>query len=307
MRSHLLHDPATGADAVRIRGLDKSFGKRPALAGLDLAVEEGAVYVLVGPNGAGKTTTLRLLLDLIRADRGTVEVFGRSAVGNPARRGGIGYLPEGRDYGYGRLEVGRLLRHHASYFPNWDDAYARRLARSLEIDTGARFKDLSKGQSRRVQLLMALAHRPRLLLLDEPTDGLDPLARSDALALLADHLASTATTVLLSTHVIHEVEGLGDWLGVMKNGRLVAQLERGEMSRKLLRLRGTVENGWAPPTEIDPLRVHGRQRGREIEWVVWSAEEEVRSRLAGSGVTPTEVSRLNLEQAAHSLLRMEES
>ena len=307
MRSHLLQDPAEEVAAVRLRGLDKSFGRRRALAGLDLAVEEGAVYVLVGPNGAGKTTTLRLLLDLVAADRGSAQIFGQPVAGNAALRGGIGYLPEGQEFGYGRLKVARLLEHHAAYFPSWDPAYARRLSRALEIDGSARFKDLSKGQSRRVQLLMALAHRPRLLLLDEPTDGLDPLARSDALALLADHLASTATTVLLSTHVIHEVEGLGDWLGVMKKGRLVAQLERGEMAARLLRLRGTVENGWAPSTRLDPLLVHGRQRGREVDWVVWSPEDEIRSRLAGSGITPTDVSALNLEEAATALLRMEDS
>ncbi len=292
--------------AVATAGLVKRFGRQTALAGLDLTVPEGAVYVLVGPNGAGKTTTLRVLLDLVRADRGRTEVFGRSTVTDgPAVRAGIGYVPEAHDFGYRDLEVARLLAHHARYFAAWDEAYAAELVRRLDVPLEARFGALSKGQARRVQLVQALAHRPPLLLLDEPTDGLDPLARDQALGLLVDHLAATPTTILLSTHLVHEVEGLGDCLGVIRHGRLVAQLERAEMERKLHRVRAEVPDGWRAGAELADLLLHRQEGGRELDWTVWGEAEEVRQRLQAAGATVRQMSNLNLEDATRVLLRME--
>jgi ABC-2 type transport system ATP-binding protein len=296
--------------AVAARGLHKRFGRTPALAGLDLTVPEGAVYVLVGPNGAGKTTTLRVLLDLTRPDAGAAEVFGLPAAGRgPAARATIGYVPEAHDFAYPRLTVGNLLAHHARYFPTWDAGYAAELVRRLTLPLWVRYRDLSRGLSRRVQLVQALAHRPPLLLLDEPTDGLDPLARDLVLGLLADHLAASPTTVLVSTHRVHEVEGLGDWLGVMREGRLIAQLERDLLARRLHRVRAEVPAGWDPAPEL-AAAVVGRGRwapgDREILWTVWGEAGEVAGRLRAGGATVRAVDPLNLEAATLALLAMEE-
>ena len=209
-----------GAFAVATRGLRKQFGKEVALRGIDLQVPEGAVYVLVGPNGAGKSTTLKILLDLVRADAGAAEVFGLDPrARGPDVRAQIGYVPERHDWGYGWMRVGRLLEHHAAFYPRWDPQYAAHLARAFELRMDRKFGKLSKGQGRRVQLAMALAHRPPLLLLDEPTDGLDPVMRDETLGLLAEHLAETPTTVLISTHLVHEIEGNGRLPGSDARGR----------------------------------------------------------------------------------------
>jgi ABC-2 type transport system ATP-binding protein len=302
-----------GPAAVAARGLTKSFGAVRALDGLELTVPEGAVYVLVGPNSSGKTTTLRTLVDLSRPDAGSAEVFGMTAAERgPEVRAAVGFVPETRDAVPGRWTVGRLLDHHARYFPAWDNGYAAELARRLEVQPAARFGTLSKGQARRAQLVLALAHRPPLLLLDEPTDGLDPLARDEVLGLLADHLAASPTTVLVSTHRVHEVEGLGDWLGVMRSGRLTAQLERGELSRRLHRLRAEVPEGWAAPPAVEaavvrrPPRRPGDGPGREIGWTVWGEPAELTALLGASGATVRSLDPLNLEQAALALLAMEE-
>lgn len=293
--------------AVRTAGVAKRFGTKTALRGLDLAVPEGSVYVLVGPNGAGKTTSLRILLDLVTADSGTAEVLG-GATGSEGAwvRAQIGYVPDIHDFGYPELSVGRFLHHHRSYFPAWDETYAQRLLGEFEISADDTFGTLSKGQARRVQLVQALAHRPPLLLLDEPTDGLDPLARDHLLGLLADHLAETSTTVLLSTHLVHEVEGLADHLGVLQKGRLVAQVPRPALHRGLHRLRAVVSEGWQCPPSLRRAALVRQTQNRDISWTVWGEAEELQAQLTASGATVRQWEALNLEEATRAFLSMEE-
>ncbi len=293
--------------AARTRGLRKRFGTHTALDGLEMTVPEGAVYVLVGPNGAGKTTTLRALLDLTVVDAGTAEVFGLPCVEQGTEvRARIGYVPDSRAFPYVELSVDALLAHHAAYYPSWDEGYAGELKRKMAIDGGHRYGGLSKGEARRVQLVQALAHRPPLLLMDEPTDGLDPLAQDRFQSLLADHLADTPTTVLISTHRVHEVEGLGDCLGVLRDGRLVAQLERERLERRLVRVRAEVPEGWAGTPELTRSVVRRGGRGREIAWTVWNKAEEAGKMFTAAGATVRQVERVNLEDATRALLAMEE-
>jgi molybdate transport system ATP-binding protein len=120
------------------------------------------------------------------------------------------------------MRVGRMLEHHAVYFPAWDPAYAARLAHAFELPLHKPLGRLSKGLARRVHLTLALAHRPPLLLLDEPTDGLDPVMRDETLGMLAEHVAETGCTVLISTHLVHEVDRLADHLVLIEAGRVVA-------------------------------------------------------------------------------------
>lgn len=295
-----------GPLAVETRGLAKRFDDRTALDGLDLTVPAQSVYVLVGPNGAGKTTTLRILLDLVRADRGEVHVFGLSQLEAGVEiRAEVGYVPEVHDFGYGDLSVSRLFAHHARYFTRWDPDYADRLIRALGIDLDVPYGHLSKGQARRVQIVMALAHRPRLLLLDEPTDGLDPLARDLVFELLAEHLASTPTTVLVSTHLVHDLEGLSDCLGVLRSGRLVAQQRRSELVRHLYRIQFDVPEGWTPPEELDGTLLRSKGGARERVCTVWGDPEGTRAALQAAGATVRHIASLNLEDAARTLLRSE--
>jgi ABC-2 type transport system ATP-binding protein len=294
--------------AVETRALAKRFGTRVALDGLDMTVPRGSVYVLVGPNGAGKTTTLRILLDLVRAEAGEARVLGLDTVGDGARaRARCGYLPERQDAGYGWMKVQQLLTHHASYRGNWDGGYAKELLERLEVRDHTRFGKLSKGEARRVQLVMALAHRPSLLLLDEPTDGLDPVMRDEALSMLSDHVAETGATLVISTHLVYEVEGLGDHLGVLKDGVLRAQLDREMLRRRLRRYTLDVPDGWSGVPELNECIVRRAGRGREVAWTVWGDEPEVVERLRTGGATVREVGPLTLEEAAVALLAMREN
>lgn len=294
----------SGPPAVATRALEKRYGKVAALRGVDLHVPEGAVYVLAGGNGAGKTTLFEVLLDLARADAGTAEVFGLDTVKRgPEVRARVGYVSSHHDWEYGWMTVGRLLGHHAAFYPAWDAAYADRLTRLFELPLDRRFGVLSRGFARRVQLVLALAHRPPLLLLDEPTDGLDRVVRDELMGLLVEHLAETPTTILVSTHQLHEVEGLADHLGVLRDGRLVTQLPRERLHRTLRRYRAGVPEGWTPPPALDGAVVRRAGSDREIQWVVWGEEAEVAGHLAGAGATVREAAPLTLDDAVLALLR----
>lgn len=289
--------------AVRARSLVKRFGGATALAGVDLDVPEGAVYVLVGRNGVGKSTTLNVLLDLVVADSGAAEVFGLDTHADGARvRAHVGYIPERHDVPYHWMRVGPLMRYHAAYYPAWDAAYAGELARMFNIRPDARYGKLSKGQKRSVQLVLALAHRPPLLVMDEPTDGLDPVRRDETLSTIAAHIAQFPTTILVSTHQVHEIERLGDHLGLGRAGRIEAQFSRDALRRQLQRYRIEVPAGWSGVPAMDDVVIRRNGGGRELAWTIWGEESSVTARLQSAGASVRQVEPLTLADAALALL-----
>src|SRR5205814_10141054 len=175
-RQHLVSEPV-----IEVTELTRRFDSKTALDAVSLSMPRGAVYGLVGANGAGKTTLIKHILGLLRAESGSVRVFGIDPVVDPVGvLSRIGYLSEENDLpGWMRLE--ELIRYQRAFYPRWDDAYAEELRQAFALDSRAKIKTLSKGQKARTGLLIALAHRPELLVLDEPSSGLDPIVRRDIL------------------------------------------------------------------------------------------------------------------------------
>ena len=166
---------------IDVAHLSRSFGATKALADVSFTVTPGCVFGLVGENGAGKSTLIKHLLGLWRAQTGTVRLFGLDPVADPvAVLGRIGYLSEEPDLP-GWMRVWELLRYTQAFYPRWDTAYAGHLREQFVLDPEARIKTLSKGQRARLGLIVAEAHRPDLLILDEPSSGLDPIVRRDIL------------------------------------------------------------------------------------------------------------------------------
>ncbi|MDB4913256.1 MAG: ABC-type multidrug transport system, ATPase component [Gemmatimonadetes bacterium] len=292
-----------GELAVCTTALTKYYGWHPALKNVGLQVPVGSVYLLVGPNGAGKSTTIKILLDMVRPSGGAAHVFDMNSQRHAAVvRANVGYVPEQLNWGYGWMKVGRLLEHHSRYFPNWDDSYAKHLADAFELRLDRKLKTLSKGQGRRVHLAMALAHRPPLLVLDEPTDGLDPVMRDDTMRVLIDHLAETPTTVLLSTHHVSEVETLADHIGVIRNGELCAQMPIERLRRGLLRYRADVPDGWQGASLFGDAVLRRNTTRNEIEWTVWGEEAQIAGELAMSGATVRDATPISLHDATLALL-----
>jgi len=207
--------------AIAVRSLTRRFGATTALEHVSLSVPPGKVYGLVGENGAGKTTLIKHVLGLLRAQRGSVRVFGRDPVADPvgvlAR---IGYLSEERDLP-GWMRVDELLRYSRAFYPGWDDGYADELVRAFALDRSTTVGTLSRGQQARVGLLVALAYRPALLVLDEPSTGLDPVVRRDILDAIIRTIADEGRTVLFSSHLLDEVERVADHVAMISRGRIV--------------------------------------------------------------------------------------
>ena len=292
--------------AVATHGLSLRFGKQTALDAVDFRVPEGAVYVVIGANGAGKSTAMKVLLNLERPDAGRAEVFGLDTVSRGAEvRAQIGYIPESHQHDHGWMTCARLIRYVATHYPGWDHAYAARLIELFGVVAERKVGTLSKGESRRLQFVLALAHRPPLLLLDEPTDGLDPMMRNRTLAQLAEHLADTPTTVVIATHHVQEVESLADHVGVLSAGRLVAQRTRDELRRTVRRYRAEVPEGWEAPPELRIASLRRSRGGREVQWTLVGEERDVHARLTAAGATVREVTPLPLEEAALAFLAEE--
>jgi ABC-2 type transport system ATP-binding protein len=178
------------------------------------------VFGLVGANGAGKTTLIKHLLGLLRAETGTVRVFGRDPVADPVGvLSRIGYLSEDTDLP-GWMTVTELLRYTAAFYPNWDDGFAEKLRKDFELDPAAKVKTLSRGQRSRAGLVCALSYRPELLVLDEPSSGLDPIVRRDIVGAVIRTVAEEGRTVLFSSHLLDEVERVSDHVALLVKGKL---------------------------------------------------------------------------------------
>ena len=206
---------------ITISELTRRFGATTALDSVSVSLPRGAVYGLVGANGAGKTTLIRHILGLLRAESGSVRVFGLDPVADPvAVLSRIGYLSEENDLP-GWMRVDELIRYTSAFYPKWENDYAEELRRTFALEAAAKIKDLSKGQKARAGLLIALAHRPELLVLDEPSSGLDPLVRRDILGAVIRTIADEGRTVLFSSHLLEEVEQVADHVTMISYGRIV--------------------------------------------------------------------------------------
>jgi ABC-2 type transport system ATP-binding protein len=208
-------------DPIEVQGLTRRFGSLDAVENLDLTVPSGSIFALVGPNGAGKTTTIKLLMNLLRPTRGTATVLGTDSRRlGPSQFQQIGYVSENQrlpDW----MTPGELLAHCRPLYPNWDDRFCRRLAKSLGLEASARLRSLSRGTRMKAALLASLAFRPELIVLDEPFTGLDPVVRDELIHALLETPSDHPLTVLVSSHDIEEVERLADWVGFLDRGRLV--------------------------------------------------------------------------------------
>ncbi|MDB4906759.1 MAG: transporter ATP-binding protein [Gemmatimonadetes bacterium] len=210
-----------GAPVINIEGLTRRFGAHVALDAVSLSLPRGGVYGLVGANGAGKTTLIRHILGLLRAEQGSVRVFGLDPVADPVGvLSRIGYLSEENDLP-GWMRVHELIRYTRAFYPRWDDAYAEELRGAFALDASAKVGNLSKGQKARAGLLIALAYRPELLVLDEPSSGLDPIVRRDILGAVIRTIADEGRTVLFSSHLLEEVEQVADHVTMIDHGRIV--------------------------------------------------------------------------------------
>ena len=208
------------AAIIETEKLTKSYGEHRGIIDIDLTVDQGEVFGFLGPNGAGKTTTIRTLLDLIRPTSGRARIFGIETTVDPVaihRR--VGYIP-GEFTLYDRLTGGQTLEYFGNLRGGVDPAYREGLIQRFDIDPTRRFKEYSKGNKQKIGLVVALQHRPDLLILDEPTSGLDPLVQQSFYSLVRE-AREEGRTVFLSSHILSEVERTCDRVAIIRDGLLV--------------------------------------------------------------------------------------
>lgn len=206
---------------VSIDGLTRTFRRKLALDNVSLEVRRGRVFGLLGENGAGKSTLIKHVLGSLRAKSGTVRVFGNDPVKYAERvLAKIGYLSEDREMP-GWMRVDELMRFTQAFYPKWDQDFAEELRDTFRLDPKAKVKNLSRGERAQAGLLAALAHRPELLLLDEPSSGLDAIVRRDILGAIVRTVADEGRTVFFSSHLLEEVERVSDDIAMISEGRVV--------------------------------------------------------------------------------------
>jgi ABC-2 type transport system ATP-binding protein len=292
-----------GRSVVCAVGIHKSYHfRKMVLDGVDLEIERGVTYALLGRNGEGKTTLIHTLLGSYRADRGRVQIFGRSPRRDRAAvRARIGHVPESLTT-YDWMKVGDLLQFVRRFFEaSWDQAYAYHLLGTFELPLDVRMRELSKGMRTKVALVAALAHRPDLLVLDDPTIGLDAVVLQEFFDTLREASRREGTTILISSHNIDDVETLATHVGFLQHGRLA-------VSEPLAELRGRVREVTmtfphvAPDTSKLIELCHVRTSGRQIKGVLLQTRPDSMARLHELAPESLVVRELSLKEIFVSCL-----
>ena len=226
---------APGEAVVELRDVHKAFGSQQVLRGLGLSVARGEVFGFLGRNGAGKSTAIRILMGITRADYGRVRLFGRSLTEDVVDlRRRVGYVAQEQNV-YPWMTPRTLARFVRGFYPRWDDALWRRLIDDFALPPKRRVGTFSGGMKARLALSLALATRPELLILDEPTAGMDPVARREFIDLVREHVARDGATTFFSTHLIDEIEAVADRIAIVEGGRTMYEGELAPLREALAR------------------------------------------------------------------------
>jgi ABC-2 type transport system ATP-binding protein len=282
--------------AVHIEGVSRSFSGKPVLCGINATAEPGKVVGLLGRNGEGKTTLLRILLDILAAESGQVEVLGMRPDGSGAIRKRVGYVPE-RPAFHDFMSVAEVLDLRRRFFPHWNTDKAADLCLRLGLDPAAKVRSASKGALGKLAWVCAAAHEPELFLLDEPTSGLDALVRDDLLSNLIEELHGKGKTFIIANHRMEELSGLLDEIWVLSGGELaVHQAEALRTGAK--RVTGRLKHGGFLPAGFKARKIS--QSGLLVELAAF--DEDAVKAAAAAGLEDVHVEPLAFEESLKVLL-----
>lgn len=273
--------------AIETAGLTRHFGHKAAVDNLTLRIPEGITFGFIGPNGAGKTTTIKMLLGTLRATAGQAHVLGVDVARHPERmKQRLGYVPE-LHFIYRWMRVSEAIGFCRALYKTWNDKLCDELLKLFELDAGKKVRHLSKGMVVKLALLLALAHEPEVLILDEPTAGLDPLIREEFLDGVLRTVCERQRTVLFSSHTLSDVQRLADTVGIIHEGRLLAECSTEELLTGTKRIRAVLHDG-AQPGEPPAGTIW--QRVQQREWL-----------LTVRGFTPATIEQLKSKHPVDSV------
>jgi ABC-2 type transport system ATP-binding protein len=257
---------------VRTHGLTRRFGRQMALDGLDLDVPEGSIYGLVGPNGAGKTTAIKILMNLQRPSSGNAEVLGCDSRSlGPRQLAQIGYVSENQklpDW----MTVDYFMDYLRPFYPTWDLSLAAELIRQFDLPGSRKLRHLSHGMRMKAAMASALAFRPKLIVLDEPFTGLDPLVRDELIEGLLPRTENT--TVFISSHDLSEIESFASHIGYLDRGRLQFSEEMGSLAARFREIEITLERPVSAVPQVPATWLNAQQAASVFRFVDSQFEAE---------------------------------
>lgn len=289
---------------ISAHDLRKTYGRHDALRGLSLSVPEGSAFALIGANGAGKTTTIKVLMNILEPSGGTASVLGVDSRNlSPREIVQIGYVSENQDMP-GRMTVAQYIGYLRPFYPSWDVSLETSILNQLRLPLERRIRDLSHGMRLKMCLACALPYRPRLLVLDEPFSGLDPLVRDEFMEGLLSQAGPM--TILISSHELADIEGLVTDIAFIDQGKLVFQEPIDELTGRLREVRVTLARDAVVPTSAPCTWLEVRAAGNVLSFVETRfAEGALQARIVSTlpGVRNIDVQPLNLRSIFTTLAR----
>jgi len=282
-------------EILAIKNLSKSFGKKMVLENFNLIMEKGKVYGLLGINGEGKTTLIRMIMGVIPPDDG--EIFFKNkkiSFRDDSYKKEIGFIAEESIF-YSWMSIKELLSFNASFYPKWNTRKANAYLEKFSLDPKTRIRHLSRGMKLKLGLIVTLASEPEFLILDDPTSGLDVPTRHDFLKEIIKELSEAGTTILFSTHIVHEIEGIIDNLGILKFGNLILDEDFHELKNSVKRVLLTSDESLEDKITIDGV-ITQKINGTQCEIVVYPWTEEKKKKIEALNLNNMEVKPMNLEE-----------
>ena len=280
---------------IEVLNLTKTYGKYKALDGLNLHVKQGSVFGLLGPNGSGKTTLIKHLVGVFENETGTVKIDGKDVFDNAEVKGEIIYIPDDVFF-FSQYSILETAKFYASLYPNWSWERFETLKQAFPIDVKRRVTKLSKGMQKQVAFWLSICARPKVMILDEPVDGLDPVMRKKVWNLVLQDVVEYGTTVLVSSHNLRELEDICDHVGIMFNGKMMIERELDNMKSDIHKLQ-LAYTGDIPEKILDSESIlHQTQSGSVIQYIVRGDRTSIINKVRGTNPVILDILPLSLEE-----------
>ncbi len=290
-----------------VQHLYKRYGHKQVLEDFNMSLERGKVFGLLGNNGEGKTTLIRIIMGIIPADRGKIIYNGQPVSFNrPRYKKEVAYIPEESIF-FSWMSIRELMTFNASFYPQWNDRKARSLLDWFNLDRKLQIKNLSRGMKLKLGLIIALAAEPKLLVLDDPTSGMDIPTRHDFLKSLIQEIREAGTSILFSSHIVHELEGIIDHLGILRKGKLILDEKFDIVKEQARKVRLDFDSSRPPDIKAEGM-IDRHISGSRCELAVYPWRDEIKSQLAAFQPDRIEIDSMTLEEIfIHFVARLPQS